>query len=64
MVNRKHWIVAGLAVLTAVLAVYLLLPGEKKKVKRQFDVLSQTVEKEALRKARETFPWAIKGYED
>ena len=24
----------------------------------------QTLEKEALRKARETFPWAIKGYED
>ena len=46
MVKLKHAIVAGVAVLIGILAVYYLLPSEEKKVRKQFDLLSQYFSKE------------------
>jgi hypothetical protein len=46
MVRLKHLLVAGLVVLIGILVVFYLFPGEEKKVRRQFDLLSQNVTKE------------------
>ena len=46
MVRLKPFLIGGLVILIGVLAVFYLLPSEEKKVRRQFDLLSQYVAKE------------------
>jgi hypothetical protein len=46
VVKLKHAIVAGFVVLIGILVAYYLLPSEEKKVRRQFELLSQYVSKE------------------
>lgn len=46
MVKLKPLLIAGLIVMIGVLAVFYLLPSEEKKVRKQFDLLSQYAAKE------------------
>ncbi len=46
MVKLKHVIIAGFVVLFGILVIFYLFPSEEKKVRKQFDLLSQYVSKE------------------
>ena len=46
MVKRKPIVAAGLVVLAGIAAVFYLFPSEEKRVRRQFDLLSQYAAKE------------------
>jgi len=46
MVKLKHVIIGGSVVLIGILVVLYLIPSEEKKVRKQFDLLSQYVTKE------------------
>ncbi|OGP88878.1 MAG: hypothetical protein A2156_02435 [Deltaproteobacteria bacterium RBG_16_48_10] len=45
MVKVKNVIITGLILLTGILVVFYLFPSEEKKVRKQFDLLSQYVSK-------------------
>jgi hypothetical protein len=46
MVRLRHVIVAGLVVLIGILVVFYLSPSEEKRVRKRFDLLSQSIAKE------------------
>jgi hypothetical protein len=46
VVKLRHVIIATVVVLLGILAVFYLFPSEEKKVRKQFDLLSQYVSKE------------------
>ena len=60
---KKHPVLAALALILSVMVIFALFPSEKRKVKRQFEVLSRVVSKESgeniittARKAQEIAP--------
>lgn len=45
MVAHKKWIIAGTVIAVGLIALYRLLPGDAARIKQQFDILSENIEK-------------------